>query len=189
MLRLFRLGFCTLMLGLLGCAPVSINVTIGQPTSTPLLTQTPTITSTPVSGGMATATAIAAWTPFPTYTPFPTKPAATQTPRPTQTSAIVFTALVPIPMDPNADRPPAGCGDLPPGMAGLIYGNRFTAETTLALTDHQYKIPPTSWMLIYVQGGKKFTIDVFVVGVGRYPNPLGPFTWDAGYCTFLAPHN
>ncbi len=93
------------------------------------------------------------------------------------------------PVPPMATRPPLACGDLPPGMAGLLFINHFPGEATVTIVDHEYHVPGNSQLLIPIPAGKRFTVDVFIPGVGRYRPALGPFTWDAGECQTLEPHN
>lgn len=85
--------------------------------------------------------------------------------------------------------PPLPCGDLPPGTAGLLYINHFPGEATVTIVVHEYHVPGNSRMVIPIPAGKPFTIDAFIPGVGRYRPTLGPYTWEAGECHQLEPHN
>jgi hypothetical protein len=92
-----------------------------------------------------------------------------------------------IPPTPVPTRSP--CGELPPGMAGLLWINRFPGEATVTLTDHEYHVPGNSQMLILIPAGKKFVIEAFIPGVGRLNPKLGPYTWEGGECHVLNPGN
>ncbi len=146
---------------------------LGGCTSLPLLappTATPTSTNTPTT------------TPTSTPTQTPTLIPPTSTPRPTSTPT--FT-----PVPPTATRLPLPCGDLPPGMAGLLFINHFSIESTVTIVDHEYHVPGNSQRVMLIPAGKPFTIDAYTPGVGRIRPALGPFTWNAGECVILEPIN
>ncbi len=90
-------------------------------------------------------------------------------------------------LNPAPTRPRSPCGELPPGMAGLLWINHFPEFATVTLTDHQYRVEGNSQLLMLIPGGKKFVIDANIVGVGQLK--AGPFTWEAGECHIVDPNN
>ncbi len=82
---------------------------------------------------------------------------------------------------------PSPCGEMPPGMAGLLWINHFPEFATVTLTDHQYRVEGNSQLLMLIPAGKQFVIDANIVGVGQLKQ--GPFTWQEGECHVYNPGN
>lgn len=79
------------------------------------------------------------------------------------------------------------CGDLPPNMAGLFWINDFNDDWRVTLSDRTYIAPARSTTVMYVPGGKKFTVEAKLYGPHQtelwlLPEYRGPFTYDAGHC-------
>ncbi len=135
---------------------------------TPPATPVPAATTTPTLKPTAGPTA----GPRPTGAPSTSLPARTATRRPNVT-------ITPTP-DPNPCK-------LTPGNAGLYVINHFDAEMTLTIVDHEYHIPAHGELAVQFPGGKPFTINAFILGIGR--STSGPFILNAGECRLYEPSN